>query len=351
MRSTLDEVIRDLGELRSLISSIDPVNRVLASNEDSVVRDFPSIRRRFDYAAFAVALYASFERFSEELVVSYARLLAQRIQYSQLPSKLRKKHMDRSADLLRRRLGEGRYADIREVDLIKNLYECLTDQEPYVLNPAAVAAHDVNLRKEELNNLFSSVGLENICDVVSQSDPLLEWYALSHLDGKSSGDSVPGSTIEQRLKDVIERRNQVAHRGGSPTELLGQSGMSDAVSFIEAFVTSIFSVVVGSHLAYYVTAGTAQRLTVTEGPFKNESVVVVKRPSHSLRVRQPAFVLSSAGARWGRVVTLKLNDEPVDTVDHLNSGGDVGIEFDFRVGRNIPLYVLEREDDAIWGPS
>ena len=63
MRSTLDELVSELAELKALVESIEPVNRALGSHEDTVVQRYVSVRRRFDYAAFAVALYASFEKF------------------------------------------------------------------------------------------------------------------------------------------------------------------------------------------------------------------------------------------------------------------------------------------------
>jgi hypothetical protein len=88
VRSTLDELITDLAELKALVASIDPVNRALAGHKDSVVLQYVSIRRRFDYAAFAVALYASFEKFVENLITAYVRLEARRVDYAALPQKL-----------------------------------------------------------------------------------------------------------------------------------------------------------------------------------------------------------------------------------------------------------------------
>jgi len=58
VRSTLDEFTKELGELETLVASITPVNEALAEHKNSLVRKYVSVRRRFDYAAFAVALYA-----------------------------------------------------------------------------------------------------------------------------------------------------------------------------------------------------------------------------------------------------------------------------------------------------
>ena len=68
MRSTFDELEKELKQLSDLVASIAPVNLALAEHPDSLVRQYVMIRRRFDYAAFVVALYASFEKFIENLV-------------------------------------------------------------------------------------------------------------------------------------------------------------------------------------------------------------------------------------------------------------------------------------------
>ncbi len=107
MRSTLDELLTDLADLRALVESIAPVNAALAGHTDSLVRQFVMIRRRFEYAAFAVTIYASFEKFVEDLIAAYVRLQSARVDYAELPQSLTKKHLTGTAELLLRgRLGE-----------------------------------------------------------------------------------------------------------------------------------------------------------------------------------------------------------------------------------------------------
>jgi hypothetical protein len=350
VRSTLDELTREMGELRSLVESITPVNSALEGHHDSAVRLYLSIRRRFDYTAFIVALYASLEKFLENLVRAYARLAAQRTQYAALPAKLVQKHMAKSAEMLSRgRLGEGRYIGVRAVDLVKNLHDCLSATTPYALNDMAVAAHDANLRHTEIDALFSVVGIEHICNLVRLVDAMLDWYTTAHVLDARPQEGVPTVTIEQRIDDVVERRNQVAHRGGNPLDLLGPIEMSDAISFIEAFSTSVFSVLVARYLhESYIAPGRALALQVLEGPYQNGHVVVVARSIQRLYIGQPVFVVVSSGARWGRIVSLQINNLPVETVDQESTATSVGIEVDFRCPNNSPIYALEIDDDLVW---
>lgn len=354
MRSTCDELAKELDELRALVASIAPVNSVLAESQDSLVRQYVRIRRRFDYAAFAVALYASFETFLENLVAAYAGLVTRQVQYADLPPKLVKKHMNRTADLLSRgRLGEGRYAGLRELDVVKNLFECLSGSMPYTLNEVAVVAHDLNLRPSEIDALFAAVGIEQICDRARSADPLLRWYSTSNGLSEAPQGGVPSVTIAQRIDDVVERRNQVAHKGGNPVELLGPDQMSDTMGFIEAFSKSVFAITAARYLEdRYGAPNQAIQLQLREGPYQDGTVVVVDKPAQRLFVGQPVFVIvETSGARWGRIQSLQVDGTAVEAVDH----GDVavngiGIGLDFRCPAGATVIALEADDDVVWTP-
>lgn len=354
MRSTLDELTKELEELRALVASITPVNKVLAGHQDSLVRQYVLVRRRFDYAAFAVALYASFEKFIENLVAAFAQLESLRLQYTDLPPKLVKKHISRTAEMLSRgRIGEGRYVGLTELEVVKNLFECLNGARPYTLNEAAVVAHDLNLRAGEIDLLFAAVGIERPCDRVRRTDILVEWYCAAQGLDAAPQDGVPAAIVEKRLEDIVDRRNQVTHRGGNPVDLLGADDMTEAVWFIEAFSRSVFSLAVGRYLQnHHVAAAIELRQREGDGPYKNGTVVVVEKPEHRLFVGQPAFVIvGSVGARWGRIQSLKVDDADVKAVERGTAAENgIGVALDFKCPKGALLIALPVEDDVVWSP-
>jgi hypothetical protein len=358
VRSTLDELTKDLDELRALVSSIEPVNSALAEHQDSLVRKYVSIRRRFDYAAFAVALYASFEKFVENLVAAYIRLESRRVQYSALPQKMTDKHLTGTAELLwRGHIGEGRYAGLSELGVIKNLFECLNGTIPYTLNEAVVVAHDANLRASEIDAVFGAAGIEQVCDRVRKADALVDWYCTATGLDTPPQDGVKRTVIEERLKEIVERRNQVAHRGGNPIDLLGVDAMNEAIGFIEGFSKSIFALVVGRYLeAHHATSAKRVDLVLRQGdgPFKNRTIVVVEKPAQRLFIGQPVFVvLESAGARWGRIQSLRIDDTDVEAVEPdaaAPQGVGVGLDFKHPKNTGAKLVALTSDDDVVWGP-
>lgn len=358
MRSTLDELITELAELKALVASIDPVNAALVGHKDTVVQQYVSIRRRFDYAAFVVALYASFEKFVENLITAYVRLEAGRVDYAALPKKLTDKHLAGTAELLwRRRLGEGRYVGLSELGVVKNLFECLSGAKPYALNEAVVIAHDANLRAGEVDAVFGAVGIEKICDRACRADALLDWYCTAQGLDTPPQNGVKRTVLEERLKGIVERRNQVAHRGGNPMNLLGGEAMGEAVAFIESLAKAIFGLVVGRYLeAHHAESPGRIELALRGGktPLQNRRVVIVDKPAQKLFVGQPVFVLvTSTGARWGRIQSLRVDDADVQELAanaNAPTGVGVGLDFRFPKSADAKLVALAADDDVVWSP-
>ncbi len=358
MRSTLDEVVRQIGELRGLVASIGPVNAALRGHEDSLVPQYLSIRRGFDYAAFVVALYASFEKFVENLITEFVQIESRRVTYADLPKSLRDKHLSGTAELVLRpnRLGTGRYAGLNERQVVKNLADCLADVVPYELNASVITAHDANLRAGDVDALFALIGLEKICDRACRADALVAWYSELQGSEEVSAASLRRTVIDERLADLVERRNQVAHRG-SPTDLLGSDAMGETVGFIEGLTRSIFGIVVGQYLKAHHAASPGRiemALREGEGPYRKGTVVVVDKPAHRLFVGQAVFVLvESTGARWGRIQSLQVDGSAVadlPTETPAPSGVGIGLDFKFPKAADAKLVALACDDDIVWAP-
>ncbi|MDR1677745.1 MAG: hypothetical protein LBS44_05050 [Deltaproteobacteria bacterium] len=359
MRSTLDELIAELMELKTLVDSIGPVNDALAGLKDTLVQRYISIRRRFDYVAFAVALYSSFEKFVENLITEYVQLETRCVDYSQLLEKLQDKHLTGSAALLAqyKRLGEGRYIGMSKLGVVKNLFDCLNGNKPYTLNAAAVVAHNANLRTSEVDAVFGVVGIDKICDRICCADAMMAWYRTVKSLKAQPENGVPRTVIDERLKDIVDRRNQIAHRGSNPTELLGSVAMGDAVDFIKSLATSILGFVVGRYLqTHHVASTNCIELALRPGNslYRKRTIVVVDKPAQRLFVGQPVFaIVKSTGARWGRIKSLRIDDSDIQEIEENSSapnGIGVGLDFKYPNGADEKLIALQEDDDTVWSP-
>lgn len=160
------------------------------------------------------------------------------------------------------------------------------------------------------------------------------------------------ATIQQGIDDVVERRNQVTHRGGNPVDLLGPPEMADTVAFVEALAKSIFAITVAKYLhGRHVEPAECAQLRVREGPIKGGKVVVVEKPGQRLYVGQPIFVVETVGARWGRIRNLQVDGVPVSAIEKATAATAVGVAVDFRCPKGIDLFALESDDEVVWSPD
>jgi hypothetical protein len=348
VRSSVDALERDIAEMRAMASSIRPASDLLSKSTNPEVKAYLSVRRRFDYSALMVALYASFERFFEDLLTSYITIITKHDRYGSLPSKLTDKHLRKTAELLAKgEIDQVRYPGQTHLQLIENLFHCLSGNSPYELNHIAVTAHDRNIRYEEMGTLLKIVDLSH--DHIRQAQPLIDWYCEDQRITGARPASVPETVVRQRLDSFVERRNDVAHRGGNPSDRLGVEEMQGLVEFVSALAHSIFTLFVSHYLRKrHVGAADCERLNLVEGPYQKQQIWVVDRPRSRLHVKQPAFALSSTFlVRWGRVQNLQIDGVDQTSVEP-NGAGSVGVLLDFPVPRNAETYVLGAEDELIW---
>ncbi len=129
--------------------------------------------------------------------------------------------------------------------------------------------------------------------------------------------------------------------------------MTELVNFIEALASAIFALTAASYLrARYILSGEAARLQLREGPYKNGTVVVVEKPTRRLYAGQPIFALiESAGARWGRILDIRLNDISTAAVDETAATDEIGLSVSFKCPKGVELYVLGDDDEVAWSPE
>lgn len=347
MRATLTGLLNTLKDLEDFVNSIAPVNDLLRSHGQTIVQRYLTIRRRLDYAAFIVALYAAFEKFVEDLAWSHTEHEITRTKYSELHEKLRGKHLRASAELLNRRLGEGRYAGITERQIVSNLHDCLSDKTPYVLNRHAIIDHgDSNLRADKVHELFMSLGIDDINNGARQADPLVEWYR--NIKGS---DVVSSTVVEERLGDLVSRRNQIAHHGGTPSDFLGAAEMQDLLGFVKAYCNSLWHVVAGIYLerTYIGVPNASVHLESVEDPKKDGYVIIVRASSCRLKVGQPVIgKRANRVDRWGNIKEIQVEDRGVSDIDVGPTARVIGISLDFKSTKGTSHFVLPDKDDLIW---
>ena len=352
MRSTHEELLKLLRDIDAFVESIGLVERIgrnpsVNADDNSAMLRSLNVRKRFDYAAFIISLYACMERYVEDLVWAYARHQSGRTKYVELPETLQHRNVQRSGELLaKHRLGEGRFERLEPARVVANLHGCLSGTGGYQLTREAIIYHEKNLRPDVLQGLFKGIGVENVHTRARSVDVFESWYrGAKKLDSLPEG-GISNEVIRRRLEDLVERRNQVAHGGALSDDLESVEQMSERIRFVEAYCNALFVVTVACTLK---SVDTIQVKGVRRMQKLGPNVVVATTPPCRLYVGQPIYGTRAQEVdRLGVIEEIRLDEKPVESLESGSGAVEVGLKVGFPIARETRLHVLANPDDAVW---
>ncbi|MEZ4300259.1 MAG: MAE_28990/MAE_18760 family HEPN-like nuclease [Polyangiaceae bacterium] len=351
MRSALQAAVVAFKDLEGFLDSIGPVNRALTELEDPRITGYLRIRRGYDYAAFVVTLYSIFERFVEDLAWSSIQAHAARRKYADLDEDFRRRHVQVSAELLSKvQREERRYADVTPEAVIKSLHDCLSGKGRYQLIRHVVVHHERNFKADAVQGIFGAVGIRSVNDLARKAEPLRQWYR-EVKDKPDPLDGIPIKHIEEHLRDLVDRRNEITHGGALPDAWLGMDDMRELLAFVQAYCDALHETAVKAYLQQTYLPPTAKSVPlgrITEGPFSN-GAIVVERPACRVREGHPIFSTRQGRVeQWGRVKEIRINNKRVRNVPALGESGSLGLLLDFRVTKGMELHLVQRKDEIAW---
>ncbi len=152
-------------------------------------------------------LAAALEQLVSDVIVAYAANLPSVYpNYRDLPDAVRSANERLTGEALS--ASSSRFADYDLRRFVDNLSTCNSGNAPYILNGEALALNYRNLTAGVLRDLISRVGVGNIWDLMGPTELLKVW------SGSESAGTAQ-SRAQTQLKELIDTRNQIAHRVGT----------------------------------------------------------------------------------------------------------------------------------------
>jgi hypothetical protein len=243
---------------------------------------------------------------------------------------LRKKYVQNAAALLGQSLGAGRYRDVTELDVATSLASCLADGGAFDLRLEVLSLHGSNLRWDPLAELFRWA-VPDLQARIRSSDAVARW-----VDGNPDvSEHNLMSVLAGELEDLVERRNEVAHRA-IPDEILSYDNLLAKASFIEAVALGLVASLGGVLVDCLVNNGVCESIGTPSERLKSGRVVVI--PSLEAAVSEGDMVVLPAqqGARWGQVIEVQIAGQRVQRAE---AGSEVGLLLDFVCRKSGSLYL------------
>ncbi|MGI5233734.1 HEPN domain-containing protein [Actinoallomurus sp. CA-142502] len=323
----------------TLAADLDRIRRFLKSGSEE--HQTPD-QRRFAYIACISALYSSFENFAERLAFRFSEMLLadpSNLSTEQMSS-LRRRYVRNASALLSQSLGVGRYREITEFDVAKSLASCLDEATPtFDLRLELIALHNSNLRWDSLPELFQWA-VPDLQNKIRNSDAVASWSSRTN----NVTESTLMGVLKAELDDLVERRNEVAHRA-IPDEIQSYERLLAKVDFIDAISLGLVASLAGPLLDISIKNGETVSLGVPTEYFRSNRVVVIPSLESSVSEGDCIVMPGAKTTRWGRVLEIQLDG---NRVRQAHDGMEVGLHLDFAVRKqaNLQLWRTPNSDLA-----
>jgi hypothetical protein len=324
-----------------LASDLERIRRFLvSSSEERQTSD----QRRFAYIACVSALYSSFESFAERLAFRFGQMLLAtptNCSAEQMLS-LRRRYVRNASALLGQSLGVGRYRDVTELDVARSLASCLDESATHLdLRLEVIALHNSNIRWESLAELFQWA-IPDLLNKVRSSDSVQAWASIT----ADVSDSTLWEILKNELDDLVERRNEVAHRA-IPDEILSHDRLLAKVRYVEAISMGLVASLAEPLLRASIKNGQSVPLGVPTEYYQQGRIVVIPSLDSALSEGDCVVAPGTRSTRWGSVLEIRMDDEPVTQAP---AGAEVGLRFNFAVPKRSHLHLWRTPDPGFASP-
>ena len=289
--------------------------------------------RIYDRCAVVTRLYAIYERFVEDLISDWLRLMPDLVpRYSDLGEKIQNTHREGIGRLLID-LKKNRFQHLSVEQVVQGLSCGITDAGKYELLPEAFLLHEQNLRKEVLETVLKNAGI----------DEAWKWI-INHKEVKYFVEEVRGSqnSAEGELKQLVDYRNKAAH--GSADEILGIQELLDLADFVEALCKSLADLVTYNIILRQIDRGLVSEIGKITEWFKKPQAGVAKVKEVTLTVGEGVFLVlvndELSYCYSAKIESIQLNDISHNHVE-ITSEAEVGLKFDRDARTGLTIYVTK----------
>lgn len=328
----LDGVSTNTGTSASEVNFMNFVQSVYRANTTKA--------KLYIYNSTIVSLYGYLENFLEGIAKEFIGKLNNSLQsYTQVPEKIRDIHIDASISLLSKvkkdRTIDQPQKDIAVKNIIKNMNNCVNEQADFKLNEAAYAIHTANFRYDNIHELFSKIGIEDLFGGVLKNDDFIGALLI-----RNSSEYVEKEILKrwigQELDDLAQRRNEIAH-GNITNDIESMDMFITRANLILKLSNAINDMVWRRYLSILMELSPPSvSLNGVHSVFSNYSSLGFSNLIN-LDISQKSNIEVGDLVKYGRrakkygvITSIIYNRSPVTNLD-LPAGGDFAIGVDFKV--------------------
>lgn len=309
------------------------------------IQEHSTIKRRQSYVSSIIVLYGALERYVEEAVAEYAKILGEIYQeFHKLPSSLRERHTKLTIDYLAS-LKDGRVRETENISaIVSALHDCLNGVGPFRLNARAFSLRSSNMKlvriREIMNNLDVPLGGRRLLLTPAYTNFLENSFGNLVKDMQ---DGEVESTIDH-IDELVSLRNDISHGVANLESIEGNDIVRERAAKLQAFVTAINQILTCELLRRRIEM---QQFVVIEGNVLvfGDSIACFswtegRIAPGDILLMQPAD--QNADLRHGPISSIQIENVDQSEVQG-RDGLMIGVQAPFKVKANGTFYVWRRE--------
>lgn len=338
----LKRVSADLNTVRAIIQTNDKLREIVFGDKinltkqdaelNLIIQNVPGATewRIYDHCAVVMRLYAIYERFVEDLITDWLRILPSIFPlYVDLEEKIQNTHRTGVGRLLCD-LKKDRFEHLSIDGVIRGLLHGITGKEKYMLLPDAFLLHEQNLWKGVLEKLFNDAGIANAWGWVDKHRAVK--YFVEEVRASEN-------TAEGELNVLISYRNDAAH--GNPIDnVMGSSTLIELCDFIEHLCQALSELVTYKVIERQKSIGQAREIGLIKEWFKIPRAAIAKVEETTLSVGGTLFLVGDACCQLAMIESIQIDGVSNDEVKTTKEM-EVGLKFDVDARKELRLYKVE----------
>lgn len=230
MNTLIANFNKEITLLKNFANYTEKVVNDLSTGSASYKYVISKEKKSFDYRALIISLYGILENYTELLLIKYLEISENEIKnYDSLKKIIVDKHYEYSIALTQKLFENkhNKFNHLSKDEIIKNLHGCISGNSKYKLNKEAFTIPSGNLKHGKICDLLKLIGL-NLDQELRKSPSFL---SLAKSDN-----------IFNKIDDLVERRNIIAHGIPIIDDRLDISEIITYIDFVQTYYSEILTI-------------------------------------------------------------------------------------------------------------
>ncbi|WP_298856933.1 MAE_28990/MAE_18760 family HEPN-like nuclease [uncultured Sulfitobacter sp.] len=278
--------------------------------------------RVMDHCSAIARLYAVYEHYCESILHDWLHFLTSRKTFDELPDKIVRDY-PKGFSYIIGLLPSSRYDQLSVEDMVAGYNAALACNPQYNLVGECLTRHRMNLRWEELSEIYQRFGISNVADWISKDAEVIDFFATA---GQRTTEQ-----ISAKLAELVQYRNDASHGAVSVDEILGQQQFLEFAHFIRIICSSLNNLHHSYALELLLEIGEAKKVGTVAERFR-DNIVICKMDSGTVFKGQKVSFLADRYCVERRIMSMQVNGVEVQAMSFIGEM-ELGIKLDQPITR------------------